>query len=64
MRAEVRLPRRVQRRVAAVAQEQIQLDFVVARPIEQELVVSRGYPASPAQDSLPRGCIASVSHRK
>ena len=64
MRAEVRLPRRVQRRVAAVAQEQIQLDLVVARAIEQELVVSRAirtyqlrilYPV----DVLPTGRMVS-----
>jgi hypothetical protein len=35
MRVEVRLPRRVEQRVAAVAQEHIQLDLVVARPTEQ-----------------------------
>src|SRR5262245_31921833 len=37
--AEVLLPLRVQRRVATVAEEQVELDLVVARTVEQELVV-------------------------
>jgi hypothetical protein len=38
VRAEVGLPRRVQRRVAAVAMEQRELDLGVPRPVEQWLV--------------------------
>src|SRR5690242_10028226 len=37
--AEIFLPLRVQRWVTTVAQEQIELDFVVARSVEQKLVM-------------------------
>ena len=43
--AEVLLPLRVQRRVAAVAQEQVELDLVVPLAVEQELVVGRAVRA-------------------
>ena len=43
--AEVLLPLRVERRVAAVAQEQVELDLVVALAVEQELVVGRAVGA-------------------
>lgn len=39
--AEVLLPFRVQCRVAAVVEEQVELDFVVPLAVEQELVVGR-----------------------
>src|SRR5262249_6287879 len=34
--AEIRLPLRIQRRIAAVTQEQVELYFVVPRPVEQK----------------------------
>ena len=39
--AEILLPLRIQRRVAAVAEEQVELDLVVALAVKQELVVGR-----------------------
>ena len=39
--AEILLPFRVQRRVTAVAEEQVELDFIVPLAVKQELVVGR-----------------------
>ena len=43
--AEVFLPRRVQGRIAAVAQEQVELNLVVPLAVEQELIFSRAVGA-------------------
>src|SRR5215831_3506352 len=47
VRAEVLLPRRVARRIAAVAEEQVELDLVVPLAVEQKLVVSRSIRTNP-----------------
>ena len=61
---EILLPRRVQRRVAAIAQEQVELDLVVAFAVKQELVVGRAVRADElgvfhAGCILPLGCVVS-----
>ena len=51
--AEVCLPLRIERRIAAVAVEQGELDLVVARPVEQRLVDVPGVGADRLQVPTP-----------
>src|SRR5882724_5546014 len=44
-RAEILLPLRIERRVTAIAEKQVELDFVVSRAVEQELVLGRSVRA-------------------
>ena len=57
--AEVLLPLRIQRRVAAIAQEQVELDLVVSLAVEQELVLGRPVRADEFRVLRPRPCTAT-----
>src|SRR3954451_25294822 len=45
MLAKILLPFRIERRIAAIAEEQIELDFVVTLAVKQELIVGRAIGA-------------------